>query len=921
MTSRQVRDLFTGFMLSLLLTAPLAAQRGAIAGRITDAETGQGISSATIQALVGDNALGSALTDASGRYRIAVEPGSYALLISMVGYEQVRLSGLEVGAGETVTQDVALISRAFQLNPVTVTASRRQEKILDAPAHVEVVTSREIVETTAITVADHLDQVPGVDIARNGLVSSNVVTRGFNNVFSGAILMLTDNRIARVPSLRLNAFYLIPQTNEDVERIEVLLGPASALYGPNSADGVFHMITKSPLDEQGTTFTFSGGGHAATDTDRFVPALDEPDATNTIFQGSVRHAMRLGDDVGFKISANYMRGGDFENFDEIEDQTRAAALAGGADPDDLRIGQRDFDVERANGEARLDWRPADDAELVLSFGSTYAGSAIELTGLGAAQADNWIYNSYQARFRKDRLFAQVFANTSDAGDTFLLRTGESIIDNSKMFASQVQHGFDLAEGDQSFTYGVDLLFTVPSTMGTITGRNEDDDNLTEIGGYVHSETALTDKINLVAAARLDSHSEIDDLILSPRAALVFKPTESQNVRFTWNRAFSTPTTNNLFLDLQAAQIGGGFLQVRALGVPDGGLRFRRDCQFGIADLCMRSPFAPDAGLTLPANAAVMWGGAVALARQGLLEATGIDIANIPAPGPGDVATQLRVLNPTTGTFQLIDPGSLLDVPDIQETTTNTLEAGYKGIFNDRISVAFDVYYTRKENFIGPLIVETPNVFFDRASLTTYLLNNGVTNPTAAGIIASAIAGIPEGTGSLAGVPLGIVGWDHPLADIPNAMFLTYRNFGEVDIWGTDLGVEVLLTDEVSLSGSVSHVSDDFFPKEEVGGISDVALNAPKNKGSASVNYRGIDNGWFGEVRGRFKEGFPMNSGAFVGDIEGFGVLDVNIGYRLPWSDNSLVALSIQNLFNERHREFIGAPVLGTVGYLKLQYGI
>lgn len=59
------------------------------------------------------------------------------------------------------------------------------------------------------------------------------MVRGFNNIFSGGLLTLTDNRIARVPSLRLNAYNFIPVTNDDIERIEVVLGPGSAVYGPS----------------------------------------------------------------------------------------------------------------------------------------------------------------------------------------------------------------------------------------------------------------------------------------------------------------------------------------------------------------------------------------------------------------------------------------------------------------------------------------------------------------------------------------------------------------------------------------------------------------------------------------------------------------------------------------------------------------
>ena len=97
------------------------------------------------------------------------------------------------------------------------------------------------------------------------------------------MLTLTDNRIARVPSLRLNAYNFIPVTNDDIERIELVLGPGSALYGPNSANGVMHIITRSPLDQQGTNVNVGLG-------------------ERSVRRFSARHAGKIGEDLGYKLS-------------------------------------------------------------------------------------------------------------------------------------------------------------------------------------------------------------------------------------------------------------------------------------------------------------------------------------------------------------------------------------------------------------------------------------------------------------------------------------------------------------------------------------------------------------------------------------------------------------------------------------------
>ncbi|NIQ85767.1 MAG: TonB-dependent receptor plug domain-containing protein, partial [Acidobacteria bacterium] len=89
----------------------------------------------------------------------------------------------------------------LELDPLVVVVGRREEKAIDAPASVSVVPRVTVTERAALSAADHMKAVPGVDVSQGGLVQSNVVGRGFNNIFSGALLTLIDNRYASVPSL------------------------------------------------------------------------------------------------------------------------------------------------------------------------------------------------------------------------------------------------------------------------------------------------------------------------------------------------------------------------------------------------------------------------------------------------------------------------------------------------------------------------------------------------------------------------------------------------------------------------------------------------------------------------------------------------------------------------------------------------
>lgn len=868
----------------ILLTTPVAGQQGTVSGQVTDIETGAPLSNAQVQILgAGEAQAGGLLTDAQGRFRIQVAPGTYAVVSTLVGYRQARIDGVTVTSGGTTTVEIPMTSSALELNPVVITASRRQEKALESPSTIVTLSRARIEERVALSPVEHVKALPGVDVTQTGLTQSNVVTRGFNNIFSGALLVMTDNRYASVPSLRFNAYNMIPTTPFDVDRMEVLLGPAAALYGPNSASGVLHIITTSPIDDPGTKVAVSAGERG-------------------VFQGQLRTAFRLSETAGLKISGQYMQGDDWEYFDPVELRAKEE------NPDNPLIAARDFAMQRFGGEARLDLRPWDDGELIFNAGYNKLGSSIELTGLGAGQAQDWAYSYLQGRVTKGRLFAQAFMNRSDAGDTYLLRTGQPIVDRSTMMVAQIQHGFTLGTA-QDFTYGLDLQRTEPKTEGTITGRNEDDDLINEIGGYIHSQTALSDKVDLVAALRVDHHNRLQDPVVSPRAAVVFKPAEDQNFRVTFNRAFSTPTTNNLFLDLVAARIPitpqAGY-DVRTLGVPKDGFTFLQECAGGLGGHCMYSPFAP--GTQLPANAAVLWNGLI----EGMVPAALQPL--LLNPEPGQIGSVLRRFNQEAGTF-LPDQGPTQIAP-IKPTISNTFEVGYKGVIGGQLLLSADIYANRLRDFVGPLRVETPSVFFDPGSVQAFVLER--LGPAIQGGMVSQEQAA-ELISNLSMLPVGTVAPDQsPTSDL----LLTYRNFGDVNLWGADLSFQYLATPRLSVSGSYSHVSEECFDFDDDGSCTsanDISLNAPANKGSLGVRWDDRVSGVSLDGRMRFSQGFAMNSGVYIGDIEGYAVFDANVSYQLPWAPGATVTLTGTNLFDNIHRESVGAPEIGRLLMLRLAY--
>lgn len=957
--------------LTLLVTPDsVAAQGGSIAGTIRAVGTTSPLSTVLVEVQRADGtALASTLSGPTGAFRIDDIPaGSYQVLFRIPGWEEHQ-EPVIVTAGDTEALFVELQERVFNLNPITVTASKQEEKVLEAPADVEVIPTLELQELPAVTVADHLKKLAAVDIIKTGLQQNYVVVRGFNNIFSGATLTLTDNRIARVPSLRANVTHLTPTTNADLERVEVVLGPGSALYGPNAANGVIHSITKSPIDYPGGWLSVAGGLR----NQGQVPGTT---GGSSEFTGHVegRYALAPSSNFGIKASGQYFSGEDyfFDDPEEAAARGRAvqcqqanyapsnpacASFGNGLDLSDpadvvtLRssvdnvAAGRDNLLKRWSADIRADWRPSEDLSLIFSGGHTRAINSVDLTGIGGAQAVNWGYTYLQGRAIWKSAFAQVFWNKSNNDESFLFRSGRPLRDRSSLLVAQLQNVSRLNERN-SLTYGLDLLRTVPRTDGTINGLNEDDDDITEVGGYVQYELNL-DRWDFVAAARLDDHSRLEDPVFSPRAAIVWRPNQENTLRATYNRAFSTPTTLNLFLDISAGTIASGtfpLYDVRALGSTGNGLQFRRTD--GAPD--SKSPFnaaGPQAFLaTTTGNLWQLALRAIGLSNPALAE----QLAQLPPPTSEQVRVEARTLNPTApegtppffSTPGICSPGAggqpvcdltrVPDLPLLRPTITNTFEVGYKGLLGESLLLSANAYYSRIVDFTSALQVSTPHAFLNASDIEAYLQGYGFPAEQARAV-ALAIGGDLNDPDE-AGIPLSVMTYDRSTGGLPVAA-LTYQNLGDVDLFGWDLAATYVLGGHWELGATVAWVSDDTFDT----GTELVPLNAPTFKGSLGLRYRNEESGWNAGGLLRGQNGFPANSGVYVGDVKGFGTLDLNVGYRFPTARPVTVQLDVQNvltfsdicpfsapgespscgLFEKMYQSFVGSPYIGRYGTLRL----
>jgi hypothetical protein len=405
-------------------------------------------------------------------------------------------------------------------------------------------------------------------------------------------------------------------------------------------------------------------------------------------------------------------------------------------------------------------------------------------------------------------------------------------------------------------------------------------------------------VRAVGALRVDRHNRLNDLVLSPRVGLVWQPGTTHALRLTYNRAFTSPDANDLFLDRIGGQrpiFGPYTVTARGVGVPRDGFTFRRDCEGG---LCMRSQFNfadPDA--YLPVDATRLWPALVALADLAL----GVDLSGVPAPTAREVGTNLGLLDLSTGTFAPVTAADVTDIAGEGRTITNVVELGYRGVVGGRLGLSVDLWVNRALNVPGTLSTATPSAFFDEASLRQYL-SSYLPADTAA-LLAATVSAIPAGTVS------------PQETRYPHDVLIVTRRGGAYTLWGADLAVNLDLAPGWTVAASYSWTSADTLP--DVRDVGTFYLNAPRAKGTASASYR-HRTGATAALGARWVAAFRVNSGVYDGRVEDYVVADASLSLPVPTWPSALVSLTGQNLVGGRHREMIGAPEIGRLWLARLQ---
>lgn len=540
----------------LALPVLVAAQSGSVSGLVQD-NAKVPLPGAQVS-LVGTRF--GATSGLDGRYHITGVPvGSYSARVQRIGAKAKSIDNVTISANTDTKLDIELVATALQLGGYVVSASRRVEKITDAPATITRIDAEQIRFSVGNSFTAALKEVKGVDFFQTGIAAAGINARGFNSAFNNRMLQMEDNRIAVLPEngLPVGVFTTIPKV--DIAGVEVLIGPGAALYGPDASNGVVTLLSKDPKQYQGLTLETSIGSNGGNVGNMFE--YNPGHVSYSDVQG--RYAGVVGH-LGYKITGEALSANDWQN------ENNYAPVAPRTTPSPEINPDWSTSYRRASGA--LVYYFDNGGRLEYQAGASKS-NGIGVTSAGRNQLKNWGYWNQQIRFTSDHWFAQAYATRSLSGQTFALNGFSTnrlaprlatVTDDSVKTISSFPADGRLMAGEIQYNITVPAIFNTRFVTGVQVRRDQvsshrvwltdaltkEDIILKQVGVYAQTETKINEQTKLVFGARYDN-PEFYAPQFSPKAALLISPDENTTFRFTFNRAFKSPSilaTNFFFRD-------------------------------------------------------------------------------------------------------------------------------------------------------------------------------------------------------------------------------------------------------------------------------------------------------------------------------------------------------------------------------------
>jgi iron complex outermembrane receptor protein len=418
----------------------------------------------------------------------------------------IVLAAPHLGWGQEGPRNLSLLSLEELADVETTTSTRIPTELSKVPSAVFVITQEDIRRSGVRSLPEALRLAPGVQVARIDANKWAVGLRGFGSRLSRAMLVLLDGRAVYTP-LFAGTYWEVQDTLlEDIERIEVVLGPGGTLWGANAVNGIVNIITKETRDTQGTLVAADVGGEE---------------------RGAVR--FRYGGRSGTESS--YRAYGKFFARDSL-------FHAVGEDFDDWRMGQAGF---------RADWAVLRGKTLTLQ-GDAYRGTTGQRSTLTLYSPPSVLVLHQDATLSGGNVLGRLggpagasdvrlqwfYDRTNRAEPTFQEHRDTIDLDFQHRLPGLGVHqllwgaGYRMSSG--AFRGAADTLRFIPErrTDQLFTGFVQDDIE------------AVVDRVHVILGSKLE-HNGYSGFEAQPSGRVLWTPTTRQTVAASITRAVRTPS--------------------------------------------------------------------------------------------------------------------------------------------------------------------------------------------------------------------------------------------------------------------------------------------------------------------------------------------------------------------------------------------
>ena len=533
--------LFLALSAALAVAGPALAQSaagGTVSGSLVD-ESGAALPGANVQ-LIGPGVNKFAVTGNDGRYTFrGVPPGTHRVTATLVGFSS-ETHTVEVAAAGAVEVPSTTLKITLPGEEVVVTASKAESSLVNAPATMSVVSNEQIETSPAQNYGDLLRSVPGLNVIQMSARDINMTSRQGTSTLSNSQLALLDGRSIYLDFFGLILWDFVPSNPSDIKQIEVVRGPASAVWGANALTGVVNIITKTPRESPGGSVTLSAGTFER----------EEGDSGNS-YGASATYSAAPNDRWSYRVAGGYFQSDAYSRpTGRIPSSTHpldsSITTGGGIYPAFENAGTKQPKVD-----LRVDQELTSGGRVTYNAGFTGTEGIVH-TGIGPFDLQSGSYLGFgRVGYTQGGFRAAAFVNALDGEAPNLLARDAAGVPIQLDFKTQT---YDL---DAGYTHLVATRHIL-SYGGNVRRNNFDitiapqSEDRTELGAYFQDEI-IWDRFRLSLGGRVDKFGNLEDPVFSPRVTAIFKPVPAHALRASFNRAFRSPSTINNYLDVTFAQ--------------------------------------------------------------------------------------------------------------------------------------------------------------------------------------------------------------------------------------------------------------------------------------------------------------------------------------------------------------------------------